>query len=84
MSRRPLGVVIMVLFAQAMLAFLAFVCLFGVAVQVADRGGGRSGIQARSKVTLSDRVTGGAVFLAAGALSLAGAGRLARSLGDRR
>ncbi|WP_165246533.1 hypothetical protein [Paludisphaera soli] len=84
MSRRPLGVTIMVLFAQALLAFLALVFLFGVAIQVADRGGGRSGIQARSNVTLADRVTEGAVLLAAGSLSLAGVGRLARGFGDRR
>lgn len=80
MQRRSAVATMMTFLVQAILYFWAFICLFGVGLQVADKGGGRSGIQARSQITVWDRIGAGAFFVCIGSLCIAGAMSLSRRL----
>jgi hypothetical protein len=62
---------------RAATSFVAFLlvslCLFGVAVQIVDKGGGASGAHARSQVTVRQRVVIGTFFGITGVLCIAAA-----------
>jgi hypothetical protein len=63
---------------QAALSLFALICLFGVLIQVADKGGGSSGIEARRRVTVRHRSHVGVLSGSLGVLSAVGAIRLSR------
>jgi hypothetical protein len=63
---------------QVALSLFALICLFAVLIQLADKGGGVSGIENRLRVTVGQRFRMCMLFGSLGVLSGIGALRLSR------